>query len=255
VNPHRARKRFGQHFLHDPRVIARIVAAVAPRPGERIVEIGPGLGALTGLLLERAGTLEVIEIDRDLAARLAQTGGGKLSVHSADVLRFDFAVLAGDQRLRLVGNLPYNIATPLLFHLYGQAERIEDMVFMLQKEVADRLAAAPGSKDYGRLSVMIQWRFAVKKLFDVGAGAFTPAPKVESTLVSLRPRPPEIALHDAARFGDIVRSAFAQRRKTLRNALKEWVTPEQFQRAGIDPGRRAETLAPVEFAHLVNAAE
>lgn len=254
VIPHRPRKRFGQHFLHDRRVIARIVAAVDPRPGQPIIEIGPGLGALTGLLLERAGGLEVIEIDRDLAARLAQVGTGKLVVHNADVLRVDFGTLAGGRNLRLVGNLPYNIATPLLFHLYQQAECIEDMVFMLQKEVAERLAARPGGKDYSRLSVMIQWRFAVRKLFDVGSGAFTPAPKVDSAVVHLQPRPPAIALADTGRFADVVQAAFGQRRKTLRNALKQLVTPEQFQHAGIDPGRRAETLAPVEFAHLANAA-
>lgn len=239
--------------MHDPRVIARIVAAVDPRPDQHVIEIGPGLGALTGALLQRAGKLEVVEIDRDLAARLAHTFAGRLIVHAADALGVDFRALAGGQNLRLVGNLPYNIATPLLFHLYEHADRIDDMVFMLQKEVAERLAADPGGKDYGRLSVMIQWRFDVKKLFDVGSGAFTPAPKVDSTVISLRPRPPPIALADAVRFGRIVQAAFGQRRKTLRNALSELVTVEQFEQAAIDPRRRAETLQPVEFARLANA--
>lgn len=239
--------------MHDPRVIARIVAAVDPRPDQHIIEIGPGLGALTGALLQRAGKLEVVEIDRDLAARLAHTFAGRLIIHAADALGVDFRGLAGGQNLRLVGNLPYNIATPLLFHLYEHADRIDDMVFMLQKEVADRLAAHPGGKDYGRLSVMIQWRFDVEKLFDVGSGAFTPAPKVDSTVISLQPRPPPIALADVARFGRIVQAAFGQRRKTLRNALSGLVTAEQFAQAAIDPRRRAETLQPVEFARLANA--
>ncbi len=254
VTGHRPRKRFGQHFLHDQRVIARIVDAIDPRAGEHIVEIGPGTGALTRPLLERTGALEAIEIDRDLAPRLTETlaAAGRLTLHTMDALDVDLSALAGLGKLRLVGNLPYNIATPLLFHAYAHADRIEDLVFMLQKEVADRLAAKPGGKDYGRLSVMIQWRFTVERLFDVGTGAFTPPPKVESTVVRLVPHPPELSLHDPLLFGRIVQAAFGQRRKTLRNALKELVTPEQLRAAGIDPQRRAETLAPVEFARLAN---
>lgn len=237
-------------------MIARIAAAIDPRPGQHLVEIGPGTGALTRPLLERAGTLAAIEIDRDLAARLTQTfaHAGQLVMHNNDVLEVDFGALAGGRRLRLVGNLPYGISTPILFHLYEYADRIEDMVFMLQKEVAARLAARPGGKDYGRLSVMIQWRFAVEELFDVGAGAFTPPPKVDSTVVRLRPQAPPLPLADTACFGRIVQAAFGQRRKTLRNALRGLITDGQFARAGIDPKRRAETLAPVEFARLANAA-
>lgn len=251
---HRPRKRFGQHFLHDPAVIRRIVDAIASRPGMRVVEIGPGRGALTGLLLERVGALDAIEIDRDLIAELTQRLGhdGRLRLHSADVLDFDFCALAGGAPLHLVGNLPYNISTPLLFHLHDQAHCIEQMVFMLQKEVAERLAAAPGGKDYGRLSVMIQWRFTVTKLFDVGPGAFHPPPQVESTVVRLTPRPPVIELRDAAHFARVVKAAFAQRRKTLRNSLRGVVALAALERAGIDAVRRAETLSPREFAILAN---
>lgn len=249
----RPRKRFGQHFLHDPAVIRRIVDAVAPTPALRVAEIGPGRGALTGLLLERAGTLDAVEIDRDLVAALTERyGGAGLHVHSGDVLAFDFCALARGQPLRLVGNLPYNISTPLLFHLYRQAHCIESMVFMMQKEVAARLAAVPDSKDYGRLSVMIQWRFDVQELFDVGPGAFTPPPQVESTVVRLTPRAPRIALRDPEQFARVVQAAFGQRRKTLRNALRDIVGIDAFIRANVDPNRRAETLAPLEFAILAN---
>lgn len=259
----RPRKRFGQHFLHDPAVIRRIVDAVAPKSTEadtsryatpRMVEIGPGRGALTGLLLERIDTLDAIEIDRDLVAALTERHGhdGRLHLHSGDVLEFDFCTLAAGRHLRLVGNLPYNISTPLLFHLYAQAHCIETMVFMMQKEVAARLAAAPNAKDYGRLSVMIQWRFDVSALFDVGPGAFQPPPQVESTVVRLTPRAPRLALRDPERFAHVVKSAFAQRRKTLRNALRDVVDLAAFERSGIDSARRAETLSPLEFAILAN---
>jgi len=257
VNLPRPRKRFGQHFLHDPAVIRRIVDAVVP-PGAaghpRVVEIGPGRGALTGLLLERIGALDAIEIDRDLVAALTQRFGasGGLHVHGGDVLGFDFCALAAGAPLRLVGNLPYNISTPLLFHLYDQAHCIETMVFMVQKEVAVRLAAPPGGRDYGRLSVMIQWRFDVEHLFDVGPGAFTPPPQVESTVVRLMPRAPRVALRDPERFARVVQAAFGQRRKTLRNALRDVVGLPAFERAGVDPNRRAETLTSLEFAILAN---
>ncbi|MBI3900438.1 MAG: 16S rRNA (adenine(1518)-N(6)/adenine(1519)-N(6))-dimethyltransferase RsmA [Gammaproteobacteria bacterium] len=249
----RPRKRFGQHFLHDRSIIERIVNALNPRPGETIVEIGPGRGALTLPLLERAGTLHAVELDRDLAARLpALTAGqGQLVLHQADALTFNFANLAQTQPLRIIGNLPYNISTPLLFHLLDHASAITDMVFMLQKEVADRMVAAPDMEDYGRLSVMIQWRCQVEHLFDVGPGAFTPPPKVDSSIVRLRPRPAaDIQQTHPENFYRVVKAAFAQRRKTLRNCLRGLIDDAGFAAAGIDPVRRAETLSLAEFARL-----
>ncbi len=252
--PHRARKRFGQHFLHDPRVIARIVAAIAPEPGERLVEIGPGLGALTLPLLERAGRLEVVELDRDVIPRLAEraAGRGELVIHEADALSFDFGALrAGGPKLRLCGNLPYNISTPLLFHLLESEAAIADMTFMLQKEVVARMAASPSTKAYGRLTVMLAVHCAVERLFDVGPGAFRPPPRVDSAIVRLVPHAAApFTVADPARFAAVVAAAFGQRRKTLRNALAGLVDPAGFAAAGVDPGRRAETLAPREFAGL-----
>lgn len=254
---HLARKRFGQHFLHDPGVIERIVAAFDPRPGETVVEIGPGLGALTLPLLDRTHVLHAIELDRDLAARLPGlvTGHGQLVLHQADALRFDFMALAQRQRLRVIGNLPYNISTPLLFHVLDHAPAISDMLFMVQKEVADRMAAAPGTKDYGRLSVMLQWRLQVEHLFDVGPGAFRPPPKVWSSVVHLRPRPTAgIVDVEPKQFGRVVQAAFAQRRKTLRNSLRGIVDAQGFARAGVNPARRPETLTLEEFAALTESA-
>jgi 16S rRNA (adenine1518-N6/adenine1519-N6)-dimethyltransferase len=250
----RARKRFGQHFLHDPGVIARIVAAIDPQPGERLVEIGPGLGALTLPLLERVGRLEVIEIDRDVVPVLVERarGRGELIVHQADVLEFDIAALAGSARaLRLCGNLPYNISTPLLFHVLAAAAGLIDMHFMLQKEVVARMAAAPDSGDYGRLTVMLAVHCRVEHLFDVGPGAFRPPPAVESSIVRLIPheRPP-FPIADRTRFAAVVLRAFGQRRKTLRNSLRGVVSAAGFESAGIDAGRRAETLTPEEFSRL-----
>lgn len=253
----RARKRFGQHFLHDPAVVARIVAALNPQPGETIVEIGPGRGALTLPLLDRAHRLHAIELDRDLAARLPAlaAGRGELAIHQANVLDFDFSSLAHAGRLRLVGNLPYNISTPLLFRVIDQSDAITDAVFMLQKEVAERIVAEPGGKDYGRLSVMIQWRMRVEHLFDVGPGAFQPPPKVQSSVIRMTPRPAaEILPVDRERLSRVVQTAFAQRRKTLRNSLRAVVDDNAFARAGIDPSRRAETLSLEEFATLANVA-
>jgi len=252
----RQRKRFGQHFLHERGVIARLVAAIDPRPGQCLVEIGPGLGALTLPLLERAGRLHVIELDRDLAARLPAlaAGRGELIVHQADALEFDFAALAGAQRVRVVGNLPYNISTPLLFRLADQSAAIADMVFMLQKEVAERLAAAPGTRAYGRLSVTIQWRFQVEPLFDVAPGAFRPPPQVHSSVIRLRPRPRPPMPRDPDHFQRLLRAAFAQRRKTLRNSVIALVDADAFARADVDPGRRAEQLALEEFVRLSDAA-
>ncbi len=251
---HRPRKRFGQHFLHDRTVIGRIVDAIDPRPGERLVEIGPGLGALTAPVLERTGRIEVIEIDRDVIPILRQrcAGLGELVVHNADVLELDFRQLAGDgSPLRVCGNLPYNISTPLLFHLLASADRIQDMHFMLQKEVVDRMAARPGGKDYGRLTVMLAVACRVERLFKVGAGAFTPPPRVESAVARLVPLPaPPFPLPDRERFARVVASAFSMRRKTLRNSLRGLVDGAGFAETGIDPGRRAETLSPAEFAAL-----
>ncbi len=250
---HLSRKRFGQNFLADPHYIERIVAAVAPRPGDSIVEIGPGLGALTRPLIEACGRITAIEIDRDLAARLsAEYPADRLVLHVTDALRFDFAQLGRD--LRLIGNLPYNISTPLLFHVARYDAHVRDVTVMLQREVVQRMAAAPGNADYGRLSVMLQARFAVERLFVVPAGAFRPAPKVESAVARLTPladaRPP---LVDTALFAQLVTAAFGQRRKTLRNALSAFATEVELEREGIAPGARGETLSVADYVRLANA--
>ena len=250
----RARKRFGQHFLHDPGVLRRIVDAVDPRPGERIVEIGPGQGALTLPLLERCGRVEAIEIDRDLAPRLAARaeGKGELVLRVGDVLETDFRALhGGGPKLRICGNLPYNISTPLLFRLLEARDVIADMHFMLQKEVVDRMAASPGGKDYGRLTVMLAAACRVEPLFRVGRGAFQPPPAVDSAVVRLLPHAADpFPLPDPDRYARVVASAFSMRRKTLRNSLRGIVDAAGFQAAGIDAGRRPETLSPGEFARL-----
>lgn len=263
--PIQPKKRFGQHFLHDRGIVQRILDAFDPQPGEILVEIGPGPGALTRPLLERCAPLHVVELDRDLAAQLrTEFAPERLLVHEADALKFDFcalaphtdvpASLAPGGKLRLIGNLPYNISTPLLFHLLDQERCIHDMLFMLQKEVVDRMAAPPGGKDYGRLSVMIQWRLRVEKLFDVRPGAFTPPPKVDSSVVRLVPHAqPPVEVRDTDAFARVVQTAFAQRRKTLRNNLKGLLAAEVLEALGIDPQRRAETLTLAEFAALANA--
>ena len=247
---HQARKRFGQNFLHDRHVIERIVAAIRPQATDTVVEIGPGLAALTRPLLERLPHLQVVELDRDLAARLrAEFPPERLTVHEGDALKFDFGALGPD--LRIVGNLPYNISSPLLFHLADFAAQIRDMHFMLQKEVVWRMAAAPDTPDYGRLSVMLQAQFRVEKLFIVPPGAFTPAPKVDSAIVRLTPLPAnQVAWRDRERFATVVAQAFAMRRKTLRNNLKGLIAAEAMETLGIDPGRRAETLSVADFARL-----
>jgi 16S rRNA (adenine1518-N6/adenine1519-N6)-dimethyltransferase len=249
---HVARKRFGQNFLVDRSYIDRIIAAVDPGLEDRIVEIGPGLGALTVPLLERVERLTVIEIDRDLAARLvAQYPPARLTLHNADALEFDFSSLGKDQRI--VGNLPYNISSPLLFHLAEYDASLRDVTVMLQKEVVERMVAAPATPAYGRLSVMLQVRFRVERLFGVPAGAFRPAPKVDSAvarLVPLRAERPQLA--DEALFARIVAAAFGQRRKTLRNALKSIASEEQLERVGIAPGARGETLSVSDFVRLAN---
>ena len=250
---HRARKRFGQNFLVDPHYAAKIVAAIAPRPGDNLVEIGPGLAALTGSLLERAGHLTAIEIDRDLAARLAADfPPERLSLRVADALHFDFSTLG--VALRIVGNLPYNISSPLLFHLARYETHLFDLHVMLQKEVVARMIAAPATPDYGRLTVMLQTKFAVTRLFTVPAGAFRPAPKVESAVARLVPLgAAKPALADAALLARVVAAAFGQRRKTMRNALAGICDARALERAGIDPGARGETLAVADFVRLANA--
>jgi 16S rRNA (adenine1518-N6/adenine1519-N6)-dimethyltransferase len=237
---HRPRKRFGQHFLHDPGVLARLVDAIAPREGECIVEIGPGEGALTAPLLERQARVEAIEVDRDLAAALAaRFPPPRVVVHCADALEFDFARLPAG--LRIVGNLPYNISTPLLFHLARYAERVRDMHFMLQLEVVERMVAAPSTPAYGRLSVALQARFRMQKVFNVSRGAFRPPPKVESALVRMTPLETPLKIDE-----DLLRQAFSARRKQLRNALPG----VDLERAGIDPTLRPENLSPQDYARL-----
>ena len=253
--PPRPKRRFGQHFLTDPRVIEHIVAVIRPVAGQHMVEIGPGRGALTRPLLKVLGTLDVVEIDRDLAAALATVLGplGELRVHRSDALRFDFSRLApAGGRLRIVGNLPYNISTPLLFHLLAHSDAIQDMVFTLQREVAERIVAAPSTRDYGRLSVMLQYRCDATELFSVAPHAFRPEPQVHSTVIRLVPRPPATPVADHGLFERLVRQAFGQRRKTLRNALRGWIDEEGFRRAGIDPTLRAETLAVADFVRLAD---
>lgn len=249
-----ARKRFGQHFLHEPAAIRRILEAVSPRPGEVVVEIGPGRGALTAALLERLTELHAIELDRDLAAYLRRRFPRGLVLHEGDALDFDYRALAAAGPLRLVGNLPYNISTALLLGLLEDADILRDMHFMLQREVAERLSASPGGRAYGRLSVMVQWRCRVERLFTLGPGAFQPPPKVDSTVLRLTPRADAPAVGDPRRFAELVRLAFGQRRKSLRNALRGRVPEAVLARAGIDPGRRAETLAVEEFARLARLA-
>ncbi|GHB00306.1 16S rRNA (adenine(1518)-N(6)/adenine(1519)-N(6))-dimethyltransferase RsmA [Modicisalibacter luteus] len=253
---HRARKRFGQNFLRDPGIISRIVRAIAPRSGQRLVEIGPGQGALTEPLLEAAGALDVIELDRDLipGLRVQFFNYPEFTVHEGDALKFDFSELKGDgPALRVVGNLPYNISTPLIFHLLAQRGAVADMHFMLQKEVVERLAAEPGGADWGRLSIMAQYHCQVDSLFIVPPEAFIPRPKVDSAIVRLVPHetlPAQAA--DEALFADIVREAFAQRRKTLRNNLKGRVSAETLEALGIDPARRPQTLTVAEMVSIAN---
>jgi 16S rRNA (adenine1518-N6/adenine1519-N6)-dimethyltransferase len=245
---HIPRKRFGQHFLADESIIDAIVSAIDPRPGQALVEIGPGLGALTGPLLQRCASMTVIELDRNLAARLRRRPG--LVVVEADVLRVDFAALAAQagQPLRVVGNLPYNISSPILFHLLASAHLVRDQIFMLQAEVVERMAAAPGGKTYGRLSVMLQWRYAIEAVLQVPPEAFEPAPAVDSAVVQMTPLadPP---LRDATLLGELVTSAFSQRRKLLRHTLGRWLEQKGF--AGtFDTQRRAEEVPVSEYVAL-----
>lgn len=262
---HQTKKQLGQHFLHDASIIERIVRAINPEPGHHLIEIGPGQGALTLPLLRRIlavngasppdPALTVIEFDRDLIAGLERISAevAPLQIVHADVLNVDLSALSGGRKIRLVGNLPYNISSPILFHALDHAAVIDDMVFMLQKEVVDRMAATPGSKVYGRLSVMLQAHARVQALFRVPPGAFRPPPKVDSAIVHLRPKAAaEVGIADPARFARLVKAAFGQRRKTLRNALDDVCTPEQMQAAGIDPGDRAERIDVARFIVLAN---
>jgi 16S rRNA (adenine1518-N6/adenine1519-N6)-dimethyltransferase len=249
----RPKKHYGQHFLHERHYVDRIVATIAPQAGERLIEIGPGEGALTLPLLRAAGQLTAIELDTELIPQLqaAAAGLGALTIVHADVLEVDFTALAAGGRLRVAGNLPYYISSPILFHCLAHADAIADMHFMLQKEVVARMAAAPGSKVYGRLSVMLQLACRVEPLFDVPPGAFRPPPKVDSSVVRLTPLPPAQRPDvDPARLQTVVKAAFAQRRKTLGNALKKVLGEELVHAAGIDPRARAETLAPADFVTL-----
>ena len=252
---HRARRRFGQNFLHDPRVIERIVDAIDPRPGQAIVEIGPGQAALTRALVRRAGHVTAIEIDRDLAAWLrGEFTPEQLTLVEADALTLDWSALA-TSALRLVGNLPYNISSPLLFRLAQIADRVVDQHFMLQKEVVDRMVAPPGSKTYGRLSVMLQLRYRLTKLFDVPRGAFNPPPKVTSSVVRMVPKAADaLPAVDDDLFARVVAAAFNQRRKILRNALAGIVDEGMFAEAAVDPLARAETLDVDAFVRLARAA-
>lgn len=258
---HRARKRFGQNFLVDPYIVSGIVAAINPQQNDHIVEIGPGLGVLTEQLLPCVTAMDAIELDRDIIPKLAEncsglgSNYGQLQIHAIDALQFDFTSLASDGRpLRIVGNLPYNISTPLMFHLLEKREVIKDMHFMLQKEVVDRLAASPNSKSYGRLSVIMQYHCRVEALMDVPPESFSPAPKVNSAVVRLTPyAEPPVKVDNLEMLQKLVTQAFSMRRKTLRNTLKPMMSGEQMEALGVDPKRRAETLSLEEFARLANA--
>jgi len=289
VRDHQARKRFGQNFLVSPGVIRKIVEAIAPRTGDTVVEIGPGLGALTAPLLERLDHLHVVEIDRDLIARLRERfAPERLTIHEGDALQFDFGQLKAAGPLKIVGNLPYNISSPLLFHLAAVADKVSEMHFMLQKEVVDRMVAAPGSGEFGRLSVMLQYRFHMERLFVVPPGSFDPAPQVDSAIVRMIPidfakvgagpsqadAPPvggseqglrarganKVGADETARvaldpdlFARLVTAAFSQRRKMLRNTLKEFGGETLLAAQGIAPTARAETLAVEAYVRLSNA--
>ena len=252
---HTPRKRFGQHFLHDQYVIQRIIDEITAGDPAPIVEIGPGAGALTIPLLQAIGKLTAVEIDRDLAPSLAAACRdiGNLDLHVTDALKFDFTSLARGEKIRIVGNLPYNISTPLLFHLLQDLHCIDYMLFMMQKEVVDRICAEPGSRDYGRLSVMLQSQCRTERLFNIAPGSFTPPPKVESSIIRLTPiSTDQIDIHNAELFSSVVKQAFSQRRKTIRNSLKGMVDDEILAGAGIDSNVRAENLSIYEYKKLAN---
>ncbi len=253
----RPRKRLGQHFLHDPAVVAKLVAAIAPAADDRMVEIGGGRGALTRPLLDSVQRLHVVEIDARLAEKLENSVADpkRMILHRADALKFDFSSLAPEPgSLRVVGNLPYNISTPLLFHLLDHREAIRDMHLMLQREVADRIAAAPGTKAYGRLTVMLAPWMEVRTCFQVGPGAFAPPPKVRSTVLRMAPRAsPLFEMEDPPRFAKLVARAFSMRRKTLARSLRPWLARREIEAAGVDPLARPERIPPEGFERLVRA--
>ncbi len=251
---HKARKRFGQHFLHNQNVVQHIITAINPQKNQTIIEIGPGKGVLTDPLLEYVDKVHVLEVDRDLAQALAKkyTDEQKIVIHCIDALTYNFKGL-GNQHLRIIGNLPYNISTPLIFYLLENSQFIEDMVFMLQEEIIDRMCAAPGNKDYGRLSVMVQANCHVEKLFTVNPDAFSPPPKVMSAIIKLRPYDKFLQqISDYPCFTHIVKQAFSQRRKTLKNCLKGMLGEQQIMNLGISPKARAETLLIDNFIQLAN---
>ena len=252
MTQHTARKRFGQNFLQDSRIIADIIRAVRPQPADTVVEIGPGLGAITEPLAAKLDCLHVCEIDRDIIGYLkTRPYAGKLVIHEGDVLQFDFTSVPG--RKKIVGNLPYNISTPLLFHLSRYADEVEDMHFMLQKEVVERMVAQPKTNDYGRLSVMLQYFFDMEMLIEVPPESFDPAPKVDSAVVRMIPVPNRIGTAaDFTHFSNLVRDAFHQRRKTIRNNLKGIADDGDLQAAGISPQERAEHIAPAKYVALAN---
>lgn len=251
------RKSLGQNFLQDPNLIRKIVASLSIKTSDCVVEIGPGRGALTELILDEAGTTHIIEFDRDLAAYWRERTAQKpsLTVHESDVLKFDFQTIikTSESKLKVIGNLPYNISSPVLFHLMHYAEHIDSQVVMLQKEVVDRMAAESGSKQYGRLSVMLQYRYQIEKLFNVPPTAFYPPPKVDSAIARLVPREKiESPAHDLQDLEKVVKQAFSQRRKTLRNTLKPLLNAQQIETCEIDPGARAESIEVTEFVKLAN---
>jgi len=251
---YKTKKRFGQHFLNDFSVIEKLIYEINPAVNDLIVEIGPGLGALTFPLLEKLNRLNVVEIDRDVIARLQQKNESKLTIHGVDALKFDFSsLLQNDKSLRVVGNLPYNISTPLIFHLLNFKSNISDMHFMLQNEVVKRITAEPNSKAYGRLSVMVQYHCKTEYLFFVGPESFDPPPKVDSAIVKLSPwKTPIDKADDEKGLSDLVAMAFSMRRKTLRNNLKKVLSSEQIESANIDPSKRAENLKVSDFVKLSN---
>ena len=249
---HKARKRFGQNFLVDEQIIADIIRAIRPEPADNMVEVGPGLGALTRPLIKHLNHLHVVEIDRDIIARLENDyPKDKLIIHAGDALKFDLATLPAP--LRVVGNLPYNISSPLLFYFAEYADRITDMHFMLQNEVVERMVAEPSTPAYGRLSVMLQYRFYMEKLLDVPPQSFRPAPKVDSAIVRIIPLPTsEVQVRNETLFAEIVAAAFGQRRKTLRNTLRSCLHEADFEKLGLDAQLRAENLGVAEFAKIAN---
>ena len=253
MKKYKTKKRFGQHFLHDQNVIQKLIYAINPLQSDKLVEIGPGLGALTFPLLSEIDSLHVIEIDRDIIKRLKEKNNDQLTIHESDALKFDFAELADNQILRVVGNLPYNISTPLIFHLLSSTSNIQDMHFMLQNEVVQRITAKPGSKAFGRLSVMVQYYCDTEYLFFVGPESFAPPPKVDSAILRLTPRKEAVLkANNEEQLSKIVAQAFSMRRKTLRNNLKKILSSEEIKSLGIDPSARAETLNVEDFVKLSN---